>query len=388
MSGAGRRRFLFVVPPLAGHVNPASAVAWELAQRGHEVAWAGSRSRLAAMLGPDATVYQTGMRLHRGLSDTGTAAVKSLWEGFIVPFARFTLPGVDKAVHEYQPDVLAVDQAALSGALVAQRHNLPWASMCASTMELGHPLAALPKVDAWVRGHMTALRAEAGLPPDGDADLRFSPHLVIAFTGAALAGDSFPPHFALVGASVGPRPASPAFQWDFLDRARRAVLVTVGTLAETIATGPADFYTRAVEALLPLGERVQGIVVAPEGMFSGLPEHILMAPRVPLLDLLPHMAAVVSHGGLNTVSEAMAAGVPLVVAPIRHDQPINAAQVAAAGAGIRVKFGRVSPAELRAALLSVLDDPSYRAAARRASESYLAAGGAKTAADHLERLAM
>ncbi|CAM5368763.1 hypothetical protein SALBM135S_08540 [Streptomyces alboniger] len=34
-------RFLFVVPPLADHVTPASAVASELACRGPEVAWAG-----------------------------------------------------------------------------------------------------------------------------------------------------------------------------------------------------------------------------------------------------------------------------------------------------------------------------------------------------------
>ena len=34
-------RFLFVVPPMAGHVNPTLPVGRELAARGHEVAWAG-----------------------------------------------------------------------------------------------------------------------------------------------------------------------------------------------------------------------------------------------------------------------------------------------------------------------------------------------------------
>jgi UDP:flavonoid glycosyltransferase YjiC (YdhE family) len=51
-----------------------------------------------------------------------------------------------------------------------------------------------------------------------------------------------------------------------------------------------------------------------------------------------------------------------------------------------VRFGRVRPADLRAALLAVLDVPSYRAAARRVRESFAAAGGAAAAADHLEKL--
>jgi UDP:flavonoid glycosyltransferase YjiC (YdhE family) len=50
------------------------------------------------------------------------------------------------------------------------------------------------------------------------------------------------------------------------------------------------------------------------------------------------MSAVVCHGGHNTVCEAVAHGVPLVVTPIRDDQPIIARQVADAGAGIRLHF--------------------------------------------------
>ncbi|EOD63162.1 glycosyl transferase, partial [Amycolatopsis vancoresmycina DSM 44592] len=50
-------RFLFVVPPLTGHVNPAAGVAAELAARGHEVAWAGHPELLWQLAGPDALVF-------------------------------------------------------------------------------------------------------------------------------------------------------------------------------------------------------------------------------------------------------------------------------------------------------------------------------------------
>jgi MGT family glycosyltransferase len=378
-------RFLFVVPPLTGHVYPAGAVAQALAERGHDVAWAGSRARLVQLLGPDAIVYPTGMRPYRGRMDTGMAAVKSLWEGFVVPFARSTLPAVEKAASSYQPDVVVADQHALSGALAALRLGLPWATVCSSSMELTRPFSTLPKVDAWILAHLDGLSSESGLRGDEVPDLRFSPHLVIAFTGKALTGDvPFPDHFALVGPALSARSAETCTERLRLDPRRRHVLITVGTLAEEIAT---DFYARVIESLRPLGDRVQAILVAPAGLVPEPPEHIEVVPRVPLLKLMPELDAVVSHGGMNTVCEALSFGVPLVIAPIRHDQPINAAQVAAAGAGIRVRFGRVTPAQLREAVLAVLDDPAYGEAARRVRDSFTAAGGAAAAADLLERLA-
>ncbi|MFC0845134.1 hypothetical protein ACFH04_15630 [Streptomyces noboritoensis] len=44
-------RFLFVVPPLTGHINPAAAVAAELTARGHEVAWAGRPAIVERLVG-------------------------------------------------------------------------------------------------------------------------------------------------------------------------------------------------------------------------------------------------------------------------------------------------------------------------------------------------
>ncbi len=108
-----------------------------------------------------------------------------------------------------------------------------------------------------------------------------------------------------------------------------------------------------------------------------------MLPHVPQLDLMPRLSAVVSHGGNNTVCEALAHGVPLVVAPVRDDQPVIGEQVVRTGAGLRVRFGRVSAPALRESIVSVLDEPSFRVAARRLRGDFAAAGGAVAAADRL-----
>ena len=209
------------------------------------------------------------------------------------------------------------------------------------------------------------------------------PHLLLAFTTAALVGDiPVPPQTAFVGPSITARPETTPFPWDWLDEGRPLVLVSLGTLNWQDGE---RFFARAVEALGSMD--VQGVVVAPPDMVGTLPANVLVRPRVPQLALLARTAAVVSHGGHNTVCEALAHGLPLVVAPIRDDQPIIAGQVEAAGAGVRVRFGRVTAAGLRVAIDRVLTDPDLSAAAARVQASFAAAGGAPAAVAHLERLA-
>ena len=50
-------RFLFVVPPLAGHINPSIAVGRVLQARGHEIAWVGYESILEGRLPAGARGY-------------------------------------------------------------------------------------------------------------------------------------------------------------------------------------------------------------------------------------------------------------------------------------------------------------------------------------------
>ncbi|MFE7190059.1 glycosyltransferase [Kitasatospora sp. NPDC057541] len=389
-------RFLLVVPPLTGHVNPTVGLARELVARGHEVAWTGTESALRPLLGPDAPVFGTGTRAFRAQGGHGLAAVRSLWEGFIVPYARFTVKALDAAVREYRPDALLVDQHTPAGALVAHRHGLPWGTLAPGAMELGRPFRALPLVEQWMSDLLRGLWQRAGLPAEEYTDPRFSRALVLAFTGPALTGpaltgaeptgaEALPAQYALVGPVLADRPADPAFPWERLLPGRRRVLVTMGTLSGELG---ADFLARAARALELTGPGVQPVFAAPGELLPELPAGAVAVDRAPVLELMRRGAldAVLCHGGMNTVGEALAHGLPLVTAPIRHDQPFVAAQLAAAGAGLRVPFARVTPDHLAGALRSVLEEPAYRAAAARVGSELLAGGGAVTAADRVEAL--
>lgn len=382
-------RFLFAVPPLTGHVNPTVAVGAELARRGHQVAWVGHSPAVAPLLERGARLFPADDEV---LSDRlsaareswlglrGVAALRFLWEEFIVPLGHAMMPGVEAAIEEFEPDVVVADQQMLAGPVAARRRGIPWATSATTSAEFTEPLSGVPKVGEWVTGQIAEFQRGYGL--DDVMDLRFSDHLVLVFSTGALVGGTarFPDHFAFVGPALG-RPRGGEFPWEWLDGSRPAVLVSLGTI-----NGPAGerFFRIATEAVRDLD--VQAIFVAPPGAVPDPPPNVLVRGHVPQLALLPRLSAVVTHGGHNTVCETLAHGLPMVVAPIRDDQPVIAKQVAGVGAGIRVRFGRTQTAELQSAISAVLSDGAYRAAAREVQMSFAAAGGAAHAAERLEKL--
>lgn len=384
-----KRRFLFAVPPLAGHVNPTVAVGAELARRGHTVAWTGHRATLEPLLRAGARIFSAeddafAARLAAAREEwlrlRGPAALRFLWEEFIVPLGHAMMPGVETALDRFRPDVVISDQIVLAAPVAARHREIPWATSATTSAEFTRPLAGMPLVEGWVRDQIGDFQLDHGI--EDLLDLRFSDHLVLIFSTGALVGDTsvFPDHFAFVGPALD-RPAGAAFPWEWLD-GRPAVLLTLGTL-----NGPAGerFYRVAADAVRDLD--VQAVFVAPPGTVDDPPPNVLVRPHVPQLRLLQRMSAVVCHGGHNTVCESLAQGLPLVVAPIRDDQPVIARQVEAAGAGVQVRFGRVRAEELRDALTTVLTGDAHRAAAEAVRDSFAAAGGAAEAADRLEKLA-
>lgn len=389
-------RFLVVVVPLVARVWPAVAIGEALAEAGHEVAWCGPESILRPLLHPGAVVIPTGKRSYRQTTQMGSAAVRELWDEYVLPLNRFIARPADRAMTDYRPDVVLADQYALAGALAAERHGVLWATLAAGVLELTPPIED-PGLREWIRAKVRQV-AQIVDPPSGNdldpsgpldpldqLDPLFSPYLVIATTTQALTRTVVPEHWALIGAALGTRRADPCFDWNWWDIEQRHVLVTAGTLSAHLVQG---FLARVLAALGPMAGRVQVVVNAAAEAVPEPPDNVLMAPRLPMLELMPRLDAVICQAGQSTVNEALVHGVPLVVAPIRLGELATAEQVTRAGAGIAVSMSQATVSELAEAVTAVLEEPGYRAQALRMAREYASAGGTKAAAERLAALAM
>ncbi len=108
---------------------------------------------------------------------------------------------------------------------------------------------------------------------------------------------------------------------------------------------------------------------------------------VPQSEVLGQVRVAILNGGLNTVLDALAAGVPVVVAPVAFEQGAIAARLVRAGAGEMMSRRFLTAAHLARIVRRVVEDPRYAAAAARLQAEIAEAGGVKLAADIVERVA-
>ena len=105
-----------------------------------------------------------------------------------------------------------------------------------------------------------------------------------------------------------------------LDDGERPILITAGTGAYL----GAEFYTASAEACRLLNRR--GILVTQHQnqLPKRLPDCVRWFNYLPLRTLMPHVGAIIHHGGMGTLSGAIAAGLPQLVLAMGADRPDNA----------------------------------------------------------------
>jgi UDP:flavonoid glycosyltransferase YjiC (YdhE family) len=228
-------------------------------------------------------------------------------------------------------------------------------------------------------------RAELGLGPLGDLDdLVASASRVLVCTSPSydFAPDRVPGNVRYVGPQLDDIDGGSWDQpWAGADQ-RPLILVSLSSTVmsqEGLLRRAADALGQLpVHALVTTGPAVDPAVIR-------APQNVSVRRWARHADVLPYCSAVVTHGGHGTVVKALAAGVPLVIAPLGRDQPDNAARVIHAGAGLRVRR-TADVATLRRAISRILDDHRYQDAARHVAETLAAERDDELVIDELERV--
>ncbi|MEH7358762.1 macrolide family glycosyltransferase [Priestia aryabhattai] len=113
------------------------------------------------------------------------------------------------------------------------------------------------------------------------------------------------------------------------------------------------------------------------------PEHFIILPYVPQLDVLKEADVFITHGGMNSVNEAIHFNVPLVVLPHGKDQPIVAQRLVELNAGYRLAKETVNASLLRSAVDEVVRDNSYKKGIKEINASFQQASGPAAAAEQI-----
>ena len=147
-----------------------------------------------------------------------------------------------------------------------------------------------------------------------------------------------------------------------------------------------EFFATAQAACARLGARAIFATAHRDQLPAPRPATVLAVDYAPFSRLLPRVAAVVHHGGIGTLSQALAAGVPQLVMPMAHDQPDNAQRLVRLGVAVRLYPRRFTAARVAAALRHLQQDPAVRAACAAAAEKVRADRPAGVVFDALESL--
>ena len=400
-----------------GHVNALILLSQQLKERGHKVTFfekpkIESRVRQAGLdffpLGSGRSCFK------ETKAQPDNSNLRSQFSTLQFNLQRIThdlelyLEETPRALRESKVDALLVNEIALTGPTVAQIadlpyfiistsvphdfgwNDLPWlfgykySASWFSTIETSLLEISVLRMRGPVRRALDKYRRQVGLGPVREARRSF-PELAhitqlpkcLDFPRTGLPGKF---HYTGPFANQAARPHVD-FPWERLD-GRPILYASLGTTRNVQA-----FVFRLVaeacqdldlQLVISLGGRFD-----PE-MFSDLPGNPLVTKYAPQVELLRLAKIVITHGGPNTVFEALMEGKPMVAIPLAHDQPAIATRLGRMGIAEVLPVMRLSAKKIHRAVTKVLNDPGYRDAAVMMQAKLNSLHGLERAADVIE----
>ena len=384
-------RIVFFCIPAHGHTNPTLGVVKELTSRGHEVlyySYSPFREKIEAVGASfvacddfDAELRLTKEEAARLGSDL------ALSTRVLVDTTLALDDMVCREMERLQPDCIVADSMAVWGRAVAKKLGIPLVSstttfafnrhsakiMKQSLRELISMLLAMPGI----RKDLKRLQ-NRGYPVNSILDLisndDFTDTIVYTSPEFQPCSETFSDKFAFVGPSIRPVETP-------VEKGReKLIYISMGTVNNDML----PLYRNCVEALKDTGHRIilsVGSRVEP-GVFGALPGNVEVYPFVDQIAVLEKADLFLTHCGMNSVSEALYFGVPLLMLPRTKEQEGVAERVRQLGAGLHLSD--TSPGGIRQAVETLLREPACRKGAQAIAAGFRRCGGPRAAADKIE----
>lgn len=389
-------KFFFIVPPLTGHINPTLGLGKELIERNHEVFWISFDPELEKQLPEKGKLLLIPFSLSEEEKSNlltyiehlkkkvvyGIDSLKFLYEDVLIPMNNYIIDGISELLTDNSPDIVITDHQIFAGAISCLKQKIPYVTSVTAPASIKIN-KNLPMVHQWESKQVIAFQKTHGIM--GDQRIDCSNLLTLVYTSKEFFGDSqLPSYYKFIGPIINSRKENISFNWDKLnlDNKSPKILVSIGTTFDH--KQKFVFFNKVIDAFR--NEKITVVLVSDPKLFTHIPDNFIIQQKVPQLEIIPHMQAVVCHGGNNTVCESLSFGIPLVVIPIAYDQSYVSGCVTENFAGIRLKFNRFKSQHLKEAIHLIINDKKYKNGAKRIQKSFINAGGLQKGADYLEKL--
>ena len=423
-------KILFLNQPSVGHLNTLLSIALQMREDGHTVhflvpGWRGFKTSIQIL--DTAFKIPNTIRSHGTDVDLISPPLSVVWQGLFLPLksgyaellhavniislglATYT-KRILKFIEQDRPDALVVDFSLLGAGLAAEIANIPYAVIYhsglpfrgkgippfGSGLPIGSDSSATKEFEqreerllATLTGRVNASRRRWGLPPQTEDILRrpYSPwlNLVTSVSAAEAPRDNLTANTMFVGPCFGKRGSAAGFPFDQLKADRFKIYVSLGT----VFNNKPDVFRKILQALdSPAYQVILSVGAAYEALQKGpVPANALLFKSVPQVELLSKVDLFISHGGNNSVNEALAAGRPLIVLPIGGEQGDNASRIHYLGVGRQVDTQQFSAEQLRAVVEEIRAVPSFRERAETVRQVIAASNGPVTASRCVGRVA-
>jgi MGT family glycosyltransferase len=396
-------KIIFLNQPSVGHLNTLLSIASQMKEEGHSV-----RFLVPGVQGvrTGIQIFDTGNAIPNRITRNGLVCdlmpphLSLIWNAFLLPYKSgyeetmhaFTMfyKGIEhntryvlKFIERYCPDVLVTDFAFPAASLAAEIAKIPYVVIYHSGLPFrgdgippfgsGLPIGSdySNSANKYVRREnqfierldrlVNNARLAFGLQPAELDMLRrpYSPwlNLVASATNMEAPRNNLTDNTFFIGPCFGKR-VEEEFSFDQLRSDKFKIYVSLGT----VFNNKPEVFRRIMRALDTPNYQV---IISAGGAYqklqqSAIPQNATIYRSVPQISLLNRVDLFISHGGNNSINEALASGKPIVVMPVGGEQADNASRIVYLGVGKRIDLAKFNEKQLLGIVEEIRQTPAFQ----------------------------
>lgn len=411
-------RIGIIAPPTLGHVNPFLIIGKELLKKGHSVVFFQLEEMKQHVLDAGIEFHKIGRlipsdtmkNMKQQLGQLSGIEAMRYWRKRQTGLFKIWFTELPSAIEKEKIDFLLVDQSDATGSTIAEAKKIPYITICMGLdMDWEKNIPPFFSVQPYdispiaIRGNKMAMdefvkdfnplfesinnqREKYNLPMYDPYTNMYpvSPYAQIAQIPTFLDYPRIekPACFFNVGPFIDENPVKIMFPFEKLN-GKPLVYISLGTILnlrpDIFNLVGGSFNDIDAQLVVSLGNKDVALNL------DIFPLDTIIVSYAPQNEVLSKAKLCITHGGMNTVMDALSNGVPVLVIPISFDQPGTAGRMKYLNVGEYIPYKSLSEKAINRTVKKIFSTNSYYENSARMKEKFLELNGVDHAIKIIEK---